>query len=180
MTTRLLTLRDVTEITALSRSAVYALMAESRFPRPIRIGGWAVREVLTSSPAGPAAAASGPPPDRDSAGVSRNAAMLYEVEYTNEFESWWDELSARAQDNVSRVVDRLVKHGPQLSYPQSSAVRRSRHGHMRELRIQSGGRPIRVFYAFDPRRTAILLSGGHKTQGSRFYDYHVPRADMIV
>ena len=38
MTTRLLTLRDVTRMTALSRSAVYALMAESRFPKPIRIG----------------------------------------------------------------------------------------------------------------------------------------------
>ena len=39
---RLLTLRDVTAATALSRSAVYALMAESRFPNPIRIGARAV------------------------------------------------------------------------------------------------------------------------------------------
>ena len=38
MTTRLLTLRDVTAMTALSRSAIYALMAESRFPKPIRVG----------------------------------------------------------------------------------------------------------------------------------------------
>ena len=42
---RLLTLRDVTAATALSRSAVYALMAESRFPKPIRIGARAVRWV---------------------------------------------------------------------------------------------------------------------------------------
>ena len=104
--------------------------------------------------------------------------MPYEVEYTNEFEWWWDELSAPAQDDVSRVVDRLVTHGPQLSYPQSSAIRQSRHGHMRELRIQSGGRPIRVFYAFDPRRTAILLIGDYKTHG-RFYDHYVARADTI-
>ena len=40
---RLLTLPDVTAATALSRSAVYALMAESRFPKPIRIGSRAVR-----------------------------------------------------------------------------------------------------------------------------------------
>ena len=45
MTTRLLTLRDVTAMTALSRSAVYALMAESRFPKPIRVGARAVRWV---------------------------------------------------------------------------------------------------------------------------------------
>ena len=42
---RLLTLRDVTAATALSRSAVYAMMAESRFPKPIRIGSRAVRWV---------------------------------------------------------------------------------------------------------------------------------------
>ena len=45
MTTRLLTLREVTRMTALSRSAVYALMGESRFPKPIRIGSRAVRWV---------------------------------------------------------------------------------------------------------------------------------------
>ena len=45
MATRLLTLRDVTAMTALSRSAVYALMAESRFPKPIRVGSRAVRWV---------------------------------------------------------------------------------------------------------------------------------------
>ena len=45
MTTRLLTLRDVTRMTALSRSAVYALTAESRFPKPIRVGSRAVRGV---------------------------------------------------------------------------------------------------------------------------------------
>ena len=40
---RLLTLRDVTEATALSRSVIYDLMAESRFPKPIRVGDRAVR-----------------------------------------------------------------------------------------------------------------------------------------
>ncbi len=42
---RLLTLREVTAATALSRSSVYALMAESRFPKPIRVGTRAVRWV---------------------------------------------------------------------------------------------------------------------------------------
>ena len=43
--TRLLTFREVTRMTALSRSAVYELMAGSRFPKPIRIGARAVRWV---------------------------------------------------------------------------------------------------------------------------------------
>lgn len=51
---------------------------------------------------------------------------------------------------------------------------------MRELRIQSHGEPIRVFYAFDPRRTAILIIGGIKTgKGKRFYKDYIPKADKL-
>jgi len=50
---------------------------------------------------------------------------------------------------------------------------------MRELRIQSEGRPLRVFYAFDPRRSAILLIGGNKTGDDRFYETTVPIADDL-
>ena len=50
---------------------------------------------------------------------------------------------------------------------------------MRELRIQSQGEPLRVFYAFDPRRTAILLIGGNKAGDDRFYDRMVPLADEL-
>lgn len=50
---------------------------------------------------------------------------------------------------------------------------------MRELRIQSLGKPLRVFYAFDPRRSAILLIGGDKTGDDRFYETFVPTADRL-
>ena len=50
---------------------------------------------------------------------------------------------------------------------------------MRELRVQSGGHPLRIFYAFDPRRTAILLIGGDKTGDDRFYDAYIPIADRL-
>jgi hypothetical protein len=50
---------------------------------------------------------------------------------------------------------------------------------MRELRIQHMGRPYRVLYAFDPRRSAILLIGGDKTGDDRWYDVHVPIADQL-
>ena len=41
------------------------------------------------------------------------------------------------------------------------------------------GRPLRIFYAFDPLRTAILLIGGDKTGDDRFYARYVPVADRI-
>lgn len=51
---------------------------------------------------------------------------------------------------------------------------------MRELRIQSHGDPLRVFYAFDPSRSAVLLIGGNKTgKEKRFYKTMVPKADAL-
>jgi hypothetical protein len=50
---------------------------------------------------------------------------------------------------------------------------------MCELRTQHGGRPLRTFYAFDPRRMAILLIGGDKTGDDRWYEVHVPVADRL-
>jgi hypothetical protein len=50
---------------------------------------------------------------------------------------------------------------------------------MRELRAQAGGDPLRILYAFDPRRTAILLVAGDKTGDGRWYEKNVPVADML-
>ena len=61
----------------------------------------------------------------------------------------------------------------------SSDVRGSRHGRMRELGGQQAGRPIRMFYAFDPRRTSILLIGGDKTGNDQFYQEYIPIADDL-
>ena len=50
---------------------------------------------------------------------------------------------------------------------------------MKEFRTQAGGDPLRTFFAFDPRRTAILLIGGDKTGDDRFYDHMIPAADQL-
>lgn len=105
--------------------------------------------------------------------------MAWEVEYTDEFEQWWNSLSEEEQDSVAVAVELLEARGPELPHPYSSKVARSRHGHMRELRIQHAGRPYRVLYAFDPRRVAILLIGGDKTGDDRWYERVVPLADRL-
>src|ERR1700752_4125616 len=105
--------------------------------------------------------------------------MPWSVEFTNEFRAWWDTLTERQQEDVAASVQLLMEHGSQLRFPYSSGVEGSTHTHMRELRVQSGGRPLRIFYAFDPRRTAILLIGGAKTGNDRFYEQLVPLADAL-
>ena len=105
--------------------------------------------------------------------------MPWDVEYTGEFGTWWDTLDDAEQQSVTAVVELLEDHGPQLGYPHSSGISTSRHGHMRELRVQHGGRPYRILYAFDLRRLAILLLGGDKTGHERWYEEFVPRADAL-
>jgi len=101
------------------------------------------------------------------------------VEYTDEFETWWNGLSEDEQVSVEASVRLLQERGPMLRFPHSSGVKGSKHGHMRELRIQHEGRPHRVLYAFDPRRVAILLIGGDKAGDDRWYETYVPIADRI-
>lgn len=105
--------------------------------------------------------------------------VAWEVEYTDELEDWWDDLSEAEQESVDAYVRLLEEKGPTLPHPYSSGVVTSRHGHMRELRIQHAGRPYRVLYAFDPRQAAILLIGGDKTGNDRWYEEYVPKADAL-
>jgi hypothetical protein len=105
--------------------------------------------------------------------------MAHEVEVTDEWLAWFEQLAPNAQVEVAAVISLLEERGPHLPFPYSSNLKRSRHSHMRELRIQVGGRPFRVLYAFDPRRIAILLLGGDKKGGDRWYEEHVPKADDL-
>jgi hypothetical protein len=105
--------------------------------------------------------------------------MVCDVEYTDEFEDWWECLTEAEQESVAATVGLLEIEGPHLPFPYSSGVEGSRHSHMRELRIQHAGRPYRVLYAFDPRRCAILLIGGDKTGNDRWYEQFVPVADRL-
>lgn len=105
--------------------------------------------------------------------------MSWNVEHTDEFAQWWRDLTEAQQEDVTAIALLLMEQGPKLPFPYSCGITGSRHAHMRELRVQSSGRPIRVFYAFDPRRSAILLIGGDKTGDDRFYHRMIPIADAL-
>lgn len=104
---------------------------------------------------------------------------MIEVLFTNEFEAWWDSLTADEQESVTHDVNILREIGVALGFPRCSGISSSKHRHMRELRIQHQGRPFRVLYAFDPSRAAVLSIGGDKTGEGRWYEIFVPIADRI-
>jgi hypothetical protein len=103
---------------------------------------------------------------------------MAEVIATDEFVEWFEAQDEDAQAALIRSVGALERKGVALGHPQSSAIKGSRYA-LRELRVQAQGRPLRVFYAFDPRRDAVLLIGGDKTGDERFYDRLVPIAERI-
>ena len=104
---------------------------------------------------------------------------MWEVEFTDEFGMWWETLTVVEQDAVAASVQALEQLGPGLPRPHADTIRGSRHSNMKELRTQCQGRPLRTFFAFDPRRSAVLLIGGDKTGDNRFYERMVPRADRL-
>jgi len=103
---------------------------------------------------------------------------MVEVVVTDEFTQWYGCLNDSDSDAVNRVVGLLEQRGVTLPHPYSSAIKGSEIA-LRELRIQSGGKPLRVFYAFDRVRQAVLLIGGDKTGNDSFYDEYVPKAETI-
>ena len=101
------------------------------------------------------------------------------MEYTDEFGEWWITLDEDLQVSIDAKVRLLEARGPSLPFPHSSGIKNSRHSRMRELRIQHKGDPYRIFYAFDPRRVAILLIGGNKAGNDAWYDKYLPIADDL-
>ncbi len=105
--------------------------------------------------------------------------MSWDIEYTDKFEAWWDDLDESEQVSVAMVVGLLEERGTHLPFPYSSKIFGSRYTQMRELRIQHRGESYRILYAFDPRRTALLLLGGKKTGQERWYVSLIPVADRL-
>lgn len=103
---------------------------------------------------------------------------MFEVLGTAEFEEWFLGLSSSDARAVVRGVGLLEAKGLALGFPYSSALEGSRFA-FRELRVQSSGRPLRIVYAFDPRRQAVLILGGDKTGDDRFYVWAIPKAEAI-
>jgi hypothetical protein len=105
--------------------------------------------------------------------------VAWEVEYTDEFAIWWDSLSEKEQVEISAKVELLEEHGPTLPRPHSDVITTSRHANMKELRGKVEERQLRVLYAFDPRRAALLLIGGDKTGDPKWYEKFVPIAEEL-
>jgi hypothetical protein len=105
--------------------------------------------------------------------------VTFEVNYTDEFEEWWDGLTVKQQEDIAARVELLEQIGPALGRPVVDRVKASAFQNMKELRCSSDG-ALRVLFAFDPRREAILLLGGDKSgEWDAWYEWAIPKADEL-
>lgn len=102
--------------------------------------------------------------------------MIWEIEGTDEFASWYGGLDENDRARIDDRVDLLAATGPTLGRPVVDVIVASKHKKMKELRSGT----IRVLFIFDEESTAILLLGGDK-QGNwtDWYTVNIPIADAL-
>ena len=103
---------------------------------------------------------------------------MWDVITTDRFVEWFEGMDDTDRANIIAGMLLLQEKGSSLPRPYADTIEGSKFSNMKELRIQSKGNPLRVFFAFDPRRQAVLLCAGDKTGNEkRFYKVMIPLAD---
>ena len=107
---------------------------------------------------------------------------MWTVTTTAEFDRWFrNDLVDEEREEVAAVVNLLKLFGPMLKRPHADTLNGSKYRNMKELRAKTSRSELRVAFAFDPDRRAVLLAGGNKAGvGQRaFYERLVERADAL-
>lgn len=103
----------------------------------------------------------------------------WSVDFHEACEAWAIGLPQADREALLAAINVLRDQGPTLGRPLVDTVVSSRHSNMKELRPGSTGRTeIRVLFAFDRQRKAILLVGGDKSDDWKgWYRRNIPIAD---
>jgi hypothetical protein len=101
---------------------------------------------------------------------------LFDVYFTAVAEDWLMGLSDDDYDTVMARVELLERRGPGLGRPVVDTITDSRHANMKELRAAT----MRMLFAFDPERDAIVFVGGDKRNDwAGWYERNIPLADDL-
>jgi hypothetical protein len=104
------------------------------------------------------------------------AEMPWKVETKEPVKQWQRSLDQVTADRFTGTLARLEERGPQLGRPFADTIKGSQHHKMKELRVGN----MRALYAFDARRTAVVLVAGDKTNDWKgWYRRNIPVADRM-
>ena len=107
--------------------------------------------------------------------------MAWEVETTEEYDSWFLNLAEDGQESIRIKVELLAEYGPHLPRPHADTLKGSKLSNLKELRAQTEKHVLRAAYIFDEKRKAVLLIGGDKKgkEEKRFYRNLIKQAEEI-
>lgn len=104
--------------------------------------------------------------------------MAWEVVTVECFDDWFLGLNAAEQQDVLATIFVLQQFGPGLGRPYVDSLKGTdKVKNLKELRVQHKGKPFRLFFAFDPRRQAVMLCGGDKSGNKHFYETMISIAE---
>lgn len=100
---------------------------------------------------------------------------------------WLDMQDKETVASILSALEQLEQSGPALGRPLVDTLKGTSIKNLKELRPASPGRTeIRILFAFDPTRKAIMLLGGDKSKGTRgrtkwsgWYKEAIPMAEEI-
>ena len=94
---------------------------------------------------------------------------------------WLASLDQDSREQVVAAVELLEERGPMPGRPLVDTIAGSRHRNMKELRPGSSRRTeLRILFAFDPERQAILLVAGDKAGDWKgWHKRNIPVADDL-
>lgn len=106
---------------------------------------------------------------------------MWNVTTTEDFAEWFAELVEDSQVEVIAKVELLKFFGPKLGRPHADTLKGSKYANMKELRADTQSQVLRIAFAFDPDREAILLVGGDKSgRGQKqFYKQLLAKAEKL-
>jgi hypothetical protein len=116
--------------------------------------------------------------------TSEVVPVEWEILMTSQVEEFLDALHVADRDShrlVNQAILVLENNGPAEGRPLVDSITASQITNMKELRPPSGGRSeVRILFAFDPWRSAILLIAGDKSgQWRRWYREAIPEAEQL-
>jgi hypothetical protein len=106
---------------------------------------------------------------------------VFTVITTSVFDDWLGEQSAEVMAEAAALILLLREYGHRLSRPHADTLKGSRFANMKELRCKTSDAEIRIAFAFDPKRQALILVAGDKrgVDEKRFYRQLIAKADAL-
>ena len=106
---------------------------------------------------------------------------MYNVVFTTVFNEWLPKQSEEVFVEVGAAIEVLREYGYRLGRPHADTLKGSRYANMKELRVKTSNAEIRVAFAFDPERQAVILIAGDKrgVNERRFYRQLIAKADSL-